>query len=98
MICADPVAVGADSVWIYVHQEGEMKDHISVTGQDGTFAAYISRPKTLPAPAVVVDFGGGGLGAMEVCSSTEMGTPGVRILRFKNLPTFRHYRGLQNHV
>jgi len=25
-----------------------MKDHISVTGQDGTFAAYISRPKTLP--------------------------------------------------
>ena len=31
-----------------------MKDHISVTGQDGTFAAYISRPKTLPAPAVVV--------------------------------------------
>src|ERR1700730_7837515 len=31
-----------------------MKDHISVTGQDGTFAAYISRPKVLPAPAVVV--------------------------------------------
>jgi hypothetical protein len=23
------------------------------------------------------DFGGGGLGAMEVCSSTEMGTPGA---------------------
>ena len=22
----------------------------------------------------------------------------VRILRFKNLPPFRHYRGLQNHV
>ena len=31
-----------------------MKDHISVTGQDGTFAAYIARPKTSPAPAVVV--------------------------------------------
>src|ERR1700730_15001087 len=31
-----------------------MKDHISVNGQDGTFAAYISRPKTSPAPAVVV--------------------------------------------
>ena len=54
MICADPVAVGGDSVWIYLHQEGEMKDHISVTGQDGTFAAYIARPKTSPAPAVVV--------------------------------------------
>ena len=54
MTCADPVAVGGDSVWIYLHHEGEVKDHISVTGQDGTFAAYISRPKTLPAPAVVV--------------------------------------------
>jgi dienelactone hydrolase len=31
-----------------------MKDHISVTGQDGTFAAYIARPKASPAPAVVV--------------------------------------------
>jgi hypothetical protein len=31
-----------------------MKDHISVNGQDGTFAAYIARPKTSPAPAVVV--------------------------------------------
>src|ERR1700694_678562 len=31
-----------------------MKDHISVNGQDGTFAAYIARPKALPAPAVVV--------------------------------------------
>jgi carboxymethylenebutenolidase len=31
-----------------------MKDHISVNGQDGTFAAYIARLKTSPAPAVVV--------------------------------------------
>src|SRR5260370_9279921 len=31
-----------------------MKDHISVNGQDGTFAAYIARPKTSQAPAVVV--------------------------------------------
>jgi carboxymethylenebutenolidase len=31
-----------------------MKDYISVKGHDGTFAAYIARPKTLPAPAVVI--------------------------------------------
>ncbi len=31
-----------------------MKDHISVNGQAGTFAAYIARPKTSPAPTVVV--------------------------------------------
>src|SRR5580658_541418 len=31
-----------------------MKDHISVKGQGGTFVAYIARPKTSPAPAVVV--------------------------------------------
>jgi carboxymethylenebutenolidase len=31
-----------------------MKDYISVEGQDGTFSAYIARPKTSPAPAVVV--------------------------------------------
>ena len=31
-----------------------MKDHITLKGQDGTFAAYIARPKTSPAPAVVV--------------------------------------------
>src|SRR5580693_6313670 len=31
-----------------------MKDRISIEGRDGTFNAYISRPKTLPAPAVVV--------------------------------------------
>jgi carboxymethylenebutenolidase len=29
-------------------------DHINVKGQGGTFLAYIARPKTLPAPAVVV--------------------------------------------
>src|SRR6202047_3226080 len=31
-----------------------MKDHITIEGHDGTFAAYIARPETLPAPAVVV--------------------------------------------
>src|ERR1700741_4302023 len=31
-----------------------MKDHITIEGHDGPFAAYIARPKTLPAPAVVV--------------------------------------------
>src|ERR1700732_3975500 len=31
-----------------------MTDHITVKGHDGTFAAYIARPKTLPVPAVVV--------------------------------------------
>ena len=31
-----------------------MKDHATVKGHDGTFAAYIARPKTSPAPAVVV--------------------------------------------
>jgi carboxymethylenebutenolidase len=31
-----------------------MKDCISIEGPDGTFNAYIARPKTLPAPAVVV--------------------------------------------
>ena len=31
-----------------------MKDHISVNGQNGTFAAYVATPKTSPAPAVVV--------------------------------------------
>src|ERR1700742_1892775 len=31
-----------------------MKDHITIEGHDGAFAAYVARPKTLPAPAVVV--------------------------------------------
>jgi carboxymethylenebutenolidase len=31
-----------------------MKDHITIEGRDGASGAYISRPKTLPAPAVVV--------------------------------------------
>ena len=31
-----------------------MKDHVTIEGHDGTFAAYIARPKTVPAPAVVV--------------------------------------------
>jgi carboxymethylenebutenolidase len=35
-------------------EENTMNDHITVKGQGGTFAAYIARPKTSPAPAVVV--------------------------------------------
>jgi carboxymethylenebutenolidase len=31
-----------------------MMDHINVKGHDGTFSAYIARPKTSPASAVVV--------------------------------------------
>jgi carboxymethylenebutenolidase len=31
-----------------------MKDRITIEGPDGAFAAYIARPKTLLAPAVVV--------------------------------------------
>src|ERR1700730_12902026 len=32
----------------------QMKDRISIDGRDGTFNAYIVRPKTLPASTVVV--------------------------------------------
>jgi carboxymethylenebutenolidase len=35
-------------------QSTMMKDHITIEGRDGAFGAYISRPKTLPAPVVVV--------------------------------------------
>ena len=38
----------------YPPQEGEMMDHITVKGQGGTFAAYIARPKTSRASAVIV--------------------------------------------
>jgi carboxymethylenebutenolidase len=31
-----------------------MKDRLTIEGRDGAFSAYIARPKTLPAPAVVV--------------------------------------------
>ena len=31
-----------------------MKDRITINGHDGTFGAYIARPETSPAPAVVV--------------------------------------------
>jgi carboxymethylenebutenolidase len=54
MISADPVTVGGDSAWIWPPQENEMKDHITVKGQGGTFAAYLAKPKISPAPAVVV--------------------------------------------
>src|SRR5258708_17550783 len=35
-------------------EENPMKDRITIEGRDGAFSAYIARPKTLPAPAVVV--------------------------------------------
>jgi carboxymethylenebutenolidase len=35
-------------------KENSMKDRITIKGHDGSFAAYITRPKTSPAPAVVV--------------------------------------------
>jgi hypothetical protein len=31
-----------------------MKDRITIEGGNGAFGAYIARPKTAPAPAVVV--------------------------------------------
>ena len=34
--------------------EHKMEDRISIKGRDGTFVAYIARPKTLPASTVVV--------------------------------------------
>jgi carboxymethylenebutenolidase len=35
-------------------EEKTIMDRITIEGRDGTFAAYIARPKTSPAPAVVV--------------------------------------------
>src|SRR5580704_9746503 len=35
-------------------QGNTMKDQITIEGREGAFGAYISRPKTVPAPAVVV--------------------------------------------
>jgi carboxymethylenebutenolidase len=35
-------------------QGNTMKDQITIEGHDGAFGAYIARPKTVPAPAVVV--------------------------------------------
>jgi carboxymethylenebutenolidase len=35
-------------------EEKTMNDRITIEGRDGTFGAYIARPKALPAPAVVV--------------------------------------------
>jgi Dienelactone hydrolase family len=31
-----------------------MKDQIAISGRDGAFRAYISRPEVLPAPVVIV--------------------------------------------
>lgn len=35
-------------------EENTMKNHITVAGYDGAFAAYIARPKAVPAPVVIV--------------------------------------------
>src|SRR5260370_38463454 len=35
-------------------EENTMEDRITIERRDGAFSAYIARPKTLPAPAVVV--------------------------------------------
>src|SRR5271167_380055 len=35
-------------------EERTMSDPITIEGRDAAFGAYIARPKTLPAPAVVV--------------------------------------------
>ena len=35
-------------------EDNGVSDRISIEGRDGAFGAYIARPKTLPAPAVVV--------------------------------------------
>src|SRR5271156_6007658 len=35
-------------------EENTMNDRITIEGREGTFGAYVARPKTLPAPAVVV--------------------------------------------
>src|SRR5258708_11831211 len=37
-----------------IHQERNMENQITIESPDGTFRAYISRPASLPAPAVVV--------------------------------------------
>jgi carboxymethylenebutenolidase len=35
-------------------EESTMKDRITIEGRDGAFGAYVARPKTFPAPSVVV--------------------------------------------
>ena len=37
-----------------MNDQETLDDRIKIDGRDGTFGAYIARPKTLPAPAVVV--------------------------------------------
>src|ERR1700733_6336011 len=37
-----------------IAEEKTMQDRITIEGRDGAFGAYIARPKTLPASAVVV--------------------------------------------
>jgi carboxymethylenebutenolidase len=35
-------------------EESEMTDRITINGRDGSFGAYVAKPKSLPAPAIVV--------------------------------------------
>src|ERR1700681_238234 len=51
---ADPNDIGGGPGRTWSSRETTMKDRITIEGHDGAFAAYIARPKTLPAPAVVV--------------------------------------------
>ena len=37
-----------------VAEENTMNDRITIEGRDAAFGAHIARPKTLPAPAVIV--------------------------------------------
>jgi carboxymethylenebutenolidase len=37
-----------------MNDQATLDDRIQIQGRDGSFGAYIARPKTLPAPAVVV--------------------------------------------
>jgi len=55
MISADPAFGSAEILYGYAISGGaKMNDRITINGRDGTFGAYIARPKVLPAPAVVV--------------------------------------------
>jgi carboxymethylenebutenolidase len=55
MTSADLVRVSAEILYGYSRiGRRQMKDQITINGQDGAFGAYLAQPKALPAPAVVV--------------------------------------------
>ncbi len=63
-------------------EENTMNDRITIEGRDGAFGAYISRPKSLPAPAVVVLHEVFGVNAdiHKACDElAQQGLPGPRI-------------------